>query len=170
MRALSPLSAQYDERAALRERWQQAKAIYPALALSAHQALRAIQAEEKAEAALATLVPSNPLDVYQLCDALAGLALALETWAYVSARLWHLCQTEQEETEIKALHHTSVEQYARLLDAHLQAQERLFAFCQQHQIILRFGVMTQAFDMSNKARSSKAEVDSVLREEGHNHE
>lgn len=155
-----------DQREALRERWQQAKVAYPALALSAHQALRAIQAEEKAEAVLAAVVPSNPFDAYKLCDALADLARALEAWAYVSARLWHLCGSGQAGTEIKTLHQSSVEQYGRILAAHLQAQAQTFAFCQQHQIILRFGVVTQAFDISSKVRSGRTEVDILLRRGG----
>jgi hypothetical protein len=154
-----------DRREALRERWHLAKATYPALALSAHQALRAIQAEEQAEGVLANIVPSNSLDAYKLCDALADLARALEAWAYVSARLWPLCETEQAEAEIRALHKNSTEQYERILTAHLQAQRQTFAFCQQHQIVLRFGVLTQACDVGGKTHYNDAKTCNSLAEE-----
>jgi hypothetical protein len=133
---------------ARRDRWQQAKQTYPALALSAHQALRALDFEERAERTLARIKPSDPFDAYALCDVLADLARALEAWAYISARLWHLCETEQADAEIKALHTLGTEQYRRMLTQHLQVQQQTFTFCQEHEIILRFGVITQALDIS----------------------
>lgn len=138
-----------DHREALRERWQQAKSVYRVLALSAHQALCAIQAEEEAEVALAKIIPSDTCSAYTLCDALADLARALEAWAYVNARLWNLCETGQADAEITALHYNSTEQYRRILAAHLHTQEQTFHFCQRHQIVLRFGVITQAFNRSD---------------------
>lgn len=150
----------------LRERWYQAKGAYPAIALSTHQALRAIQAEEKAEGTLASVVPSNALDAYKLCDALTDLAHALEAWVYVSTRLWSLCEAEQASAEIRALHQNSTEQYMRILASHLQAQAQTFTFCQQHQIILRFGVITQAFDVSSKAHDNGTNTCVSLRKEG----
>jgi hypothetical protein len=150
----------------LRERWQQAKMAYPAIALSAHQALRAIQFEEKAEGTLASVVPSNALDAYKLCDALADLSRALEAWVYVSARLWYLCETGQANAEIKVLHTNSTEQYMRILAAHLQTQELTFAFCQQQQIVLRFGVITQALDVGSKGHHNGTKTGVSLREKG----
>jgi hypothetical protein len=147
-----------------RDRWQQAKQTYPTLALSAHQALRALDFEEKAERVLAHTRPATAVDAYSLCDVLADLARALEAWAYVSARLWHLCETGQADAEIKSLHTTSCDHYRRLLIRHLQVQQQTFIFCEHHQVILRFGIVTQALDVSDQIQETNTKTGVSLQE------
>jgi hypothetical protein len=149
----------------LSARWQRAKVTYPAVALSAHQALRALEFEERAERALTSIRLTDTFAAYTLCDVLADLSRALEAWVYIGARLWHLCETGQADAEIQALHKNSTEQYLRLLTYHLQVQQQTFAFCQEHQIILRFGVVTQAFDVSRQIQGGNTETSVFLQEE-----
>src|SRR5215831_12541191 len=87
----------------LGERWQRAKVVYPIIALSAHQAQRALEFEGRADLTLTRIRLTDTFAAYTLCDVLADLARALEAWAYIGARLWHLCETGQADAEIQAL-------------------------------------------------------------------
>lgn len=133
---------------ALRARWQEAKSSYPALALAAHQALRALQAEERAQRALKRIIPSQQEDAYTYCEVLGLLGRALEAWAYIGARLWLLREAEQINEAIAALHESSLAQYAHILLWHQFVQEQAFSFCQEHQVLLRFAVITQTLDLA----------------------
>ena len=71
----------------LRELWTTTKETHPSLALSARQALKALEREAQAEQIIAHLTPHDALDALQLCDALQALADTLELWVSVNARL-----------------------------------------------------------------------------------
>lgn len=129
----------------LRQMWSQAQTDYPTLALSARQALHALESERHANALLAQLVlPYNAIDAYTLCDALHALSQAVETWLYISARLWIECQQPDAAQEVQDLHQRSIVQHQRLLMRHVGLQQDIATFCQKHQILLHLGAFTDA--------------------------
>ena len=121
----------------LRELWTTAKETHPSLALSARQALKALEREAQAEQIIAHLTPRDSLDALQLCDALQALADTLELWVSVNARLWLECQHEETESSFRALHQSSITHFQQLQMRHYELQDEVVAFCQKHKVLLR---------------------------------
>lgn len=133
----------------LRAMWTHAKETYPAIALSAQQALRALESEAQANRLIAKTTRDNAFDAYTLCDAVHLLGKAVESWAYISARLWAECERKEAEEAIRLFHQSSVTKLQHLLVRHVALQDETYTFCREHQILVRLGVLTQSIDITH---------------------